>query len=150
MIPAVSLQIDSDLDSVELVAKAVRALCSDKLGEDMLADVELSVVEAINNVIKHGYRGEKGLPVEVKISIKSDRVVLDIFDEAPPMPGSLLEPDTAALFDFNPENLDELPEGGMGLSLIKMTMDEISYSSQSGINRLTLTKLFENPGTRVQ
>lgn len=142
MSPALNLQIDSDLNSVELVAKAVRALCSDKLVDDMLADVELSVVEAINNVIKHGYRGVKGLPVDVKISIKSDRIVLDIYDQAPPMPGSLLAPDTAELMDFAPDNLEDLPEGGMGLALIKMTMDDVSYSSASGVNRLTLTKLF--------
>lgn len=142
MSPALNLQIDSDLDSVELVARAVRALCSDKLVDDMLADVELSVVEAINNVIKHGYRGVKGLPVDVKISIKADRIVLDICDQAPPMPGSLLAPDTAELTGFAPDDLENLPEGGMGLALIKMTMDDVSYSSASGVNRLTLTKLF--------
>ncbi|UXN72776.1 hypothetical protein N8D56_16495 [Devosia sp. A8/3-2] len=41
-----SLQIDSDLGSVELLAGAVRALCSDKLDEETLNDVELSVVRS--------------------------------------------------------------------------------------------------------
>lgn len=142
MSSALSLQIDSDLGSVELLARAVRALCSDKLDEETLNDVELSVVEAINNVIKHGYNGEKGSPVDVKVSIKADRVVLDIFDRAPPMLASLFDSGTPADFDFDPEKLADLPEGGMGLALIKMTMDEVQYSSEGGVNRLTLTKLF--------
>ena len=142
MSSALSLQIDSDLGSVELLARAVRALCSDKLNEETLNDVELSVVEAINNVIKHGYKGERGSPVDVKVSIRSDRVVLDIFDRALPMLAGLFEASNAAGFDFDPEKLADLPEGGMGLALIKMTMDEVEYSSEGGVNRLTLTKLF--------
>ncbi|MHA6691313.1 ATP-binding protein [Devosia sp. A449] len=140
MSAAISLQIDSDLGSVELVARAVRALCSEKLDDGMLADVELSVVEAINNVIKHGYRGEKGQSVEVRINIRADRLVIDIFDKAAPMPDRLTSETTP--LDFDPENLELLPEGGFGLELMKMTMDEVSYSSTSGVNRLTLTKLF--------
>jgi serine/threonine-protein kinase RsbW len=141
MSAAISLQIDSDLASVELVAKAVRALCSDKLDEGMLADVEISVVEAINNVIKHGYRGEKGQSVEVRINIRADRIVLDIYDKASPMPDRLIASEATRL-DFDPSNLDALPEGGIGMELMKMTMDEVTYSSASGVNRLTLTKLF--------
>jgi serine/threonine-protein kinase RsbW len=107
----------------------------------MLADVEISVVEAINNVIKHGYRGEKGQSVEVRINIRADRIVIDIYDKAAPMPDRLIASEATRL-DFDPENLDALPEGGIGLELMKMTMDEVSYSSTSGVNRLTLTKLF--------
>lgn len=144
MSSALSLQIDSDLGSVELLARAVRALCSDKLGEETLNDVELSVVEAINNVIKHGYHGEKGSPVEVKVSIKADRVMLEIVDRAPPMLASLFEKNTPADLDFDPKKLADLPEGGMGLALIKMTMDGVEYSSEGGVNTLTLTKLFSS------
>lgn len=141
MSSALSLQIDSTLENVELVAKAVRALCSDKLDETMLNDVELSVVEAVNNVIKHGYRGQQGSLVEIKVGLKPDRVLIDILDQAPPLPGGVgAKPGSP--FDFDPDQIENLPEGGMGMALIHMTMDEVSYSSEDGINRLTLTKLF--------
>ncbi|SFV27913.1 serine/threonine-protein kinase RsbW [Devosia crocina] len=139
MSPNLSLKIDSDLGSVELVAKAVRALCSDSLGEDALNDVEIGVVEAINNVIKHGYAGQKGSAVEVSVGLRQDRVVIDIVDQAPPMPPDALG---APLYGHaGPSSTEDLPEGGMGLSLIQMTMDEVSYSSEQGSNRLRLTKL---------
>lgn len=137
---ALSLKIDSDLDSVGPVAKAIRALCSESLPQECLDELELGMVEAINNVIKHGYAGQKGSSVEVQVGLKSDRVVIDIIDQAPPMPESALQPRQA----WDPiEGTDpqELPESGMGLALIQMTMDEVSYSSQAGINRLQLTKL---------
>ncbi len=142
MSTALSLQIDSDLESVELVAKAVRALCSDRLDETMLNDVELSVVEAVNNVIKHGYHGQRGSSVEIKVGLRTDRVVIDILDQAPPMPEGVAAVKPGSPFEFDPENLQDLPEGGMGMALIQMTMDDVSYSSEAGVNRLTLTKLF--------
>lgn len=142
MSAALSLQIDSDLESVELVAKAVRALCSDKLDETMLNDVELSVVEAVNNVIKHGYHGKRGSSVEIKVSLKTDRVVIEIMDQAPPMPEGVATARPGSPFNFDPALLEQLPESGMGLALIQMTMDEVSYASEAGVNRLTLTKLF--------
>ena len=142
MSAALSLQIDSDLENVELVAKAVRALCSDKLDETMLNDVELSVVEAINNVIKHGYHGKRGSSVEIKVSLKTDRVVIEILDQAPPRPENVAAARPGSSFDFDPTLIKDLPEGGMGLALIQMTMDEVSYSSEAGVNRLRLTKLF--------
>jgi serine/threonine-protein kinase RsbW len=142
MSAALSLQIDSDLESVELVARAVRALCSDNLDESMLNDVELSVVEAVNNVIKHGYHGKRGSSVEIKVGLRSDRVVIDILDQAPPMPEGVTVAKPGLPFEFDPERIEDLPEGGMGLALIQMTMDEVSYSSEAGVNRLTLTKLF--------
>jgi len=141
MSTALSLQIDSDLESVELVAKAVRALCSDRLDETMLNDVELSVVEAVNNVIKHGYHGKRGSSVEIKVGLRNDRVVIDILDQAPPMPEGVTASKPAP-FQFDPESIEDLPESGMGLALIQMTMDEVSYSSEAGVNRLSLTKLF--------
>lgn len=142
MSAALSLQIDSDLESVELVAKAVRALCSDKLDEAMLNDVELSLVEAVNNVIKHGYGGKRGSSVEIKVGLRTDRVVIDILDHASPMPESVAAAKQGATFEFDPGHVESLPEGGMGLALIQMTMDEVSYSSEGGVNQLTLTKLF--------
>lgn len=134
-----SLKIDSDLASVELVAGIVRAVCSGSLGEEALNDLEIGIVEAINNVIKHGYSGQKGSSVEISVGLRKDRVVIDIIDQAPPMPEGKL--DQARAHDLDTKEIADLPEGGMGLSLIRMTMDDVRYSSQDGSNRLTLTKL---------
>lgn len=140
MASALSLKIDSDLATVGLVARAIRSLCSEALADEALDELELGLVEALNNVIKHGYAGQKGSSVEVQVGIKTDRVVIDIIDQSPPMPPEALEPrDPWGAVDS--ANLEDLPEGGMGLALIQITMDEVDYSSEAGVNKLQLTKL---------
>ncbi|WP_108397267.1 ATP-binding protein [Devosia submarina] len=140
MRPSLCLKIDSDLESVGLVAKAVRALCSNGLGPEALDEVELGVAEAINNVIKHGYAGRKGSSVEIRAVLSIDRVVIDILDQAPAMPQTALEArDPWSRIESG--QTEDLPESGMGMALIQMTMDEVSYSSDAGINQLRLTKL---------
>jgi serine/threonine-protein kinase RsbW len=140
MSSSLSLKIDSDLAGVGPVARAVRALCSETLDELALDELELGVVEALNNVIKHGYAGQKGSLVQVRVGLKADKVVVEIIDQAPPMPPSALQPTDpwAGIDEGQPQ---DLPEGGMGLALIQMTMDEVAYSSRKGVNTLTLTKL---------
>jgi serine/threonine-protein kinase RsbW len=140
MVSSISLSIDSDLDKVSLLARAVRSLCEDMLGPEDLDAVELSLVEAINNVIKHGYHGEPGKDVQVSVGIQSDQVVVEIIDHAPPMPPQVLEKASEDMFTFDETDLAGIPEGGMGLALIRMNMDEVEYHSGDTENRLRMVK----------
>jgi serine/threonine-protein kinase RsbW len=140
MVSSISLSIDSDLDKVSLLSRAVRALCQDLMGPDDLDAVELSLVEAINNVIKHGYQGERGKDVQVAVGLQADQVVIDIIDHAPPMPPQVLEQNSEDPFAFDETDLADIPEGGMGLALIRMNMDEVEYLSNASENRLRMVK----------
>jgi len=139
MTAGIQLLVDSDLDKVALVARAVRAVCADLLDAESADAIELSLVEAINNVIEHGYEGKPGRDVGVLVSLQPDRVVIEVVDHALPMAPALLNRSTDP-FDFDAADLDSLPEGGMGLALIQMNMDEVEYLSANGENRLRMTK----------
>ena len=145
MVSSISLSIDSDLDKVSLLARAVRALCQDLLEPEEQDAVELSLVEAINNVIKHGYQGKRGKDVQVSVGLHSDQVVIDIIDHAPPMAPGVLESASADPFAFDETDLAEIPESGMGLALIRMNMDEVQYLTSESENRLRLVKRIERP-----
>jgi len=147
MVSSISLSIDSDLDKVSLLARAVRALCEDLLEPDEQDAVELSLVEAINNVIKHGYQGERGKDVQVAVGLQADQVVIDIIDHAPPMAPEVLENASADPFAFDETDLAEIPEGGMGLALIRMNMDEVEYVSNNSENRLRMVKRIGPPAS---
>jgi serine/threonine-protein kinase RsbW len=136
----IRLQIDSDLDKVALVARAVRALCSDVLDEEASDAVEISLVEAINNVIKHGYAGQPGRDVGVLVTMRQGEVEIEVVDQAVPMEAGLLASASEDRFAFDITNLDAIPEGGMGLALIRMNMDEVEYRSGNGENRLRMVK----------
>jgi len=137
---SISLSIDSDLDKVSLLSRAVRALCEDLLGPEDLDAVELSVVEAINNVIKHGYHGKPGKDVQVAIALHPDQVAIEVIDHALPMPPQVLENAGDDPFAFDETDLANIPEGGMGLALIRMNMDEVEYCSGDSENRLRMVK----------
>ncbi len=136
----IRLTIDSDLDKVVLLARAVRALCTGVLPPEDADAVELALVEAVNNVIRHGYAGRPGEDVEVGVALHPDRVVVEVVDHAQPMDGALVEAASAARFDFDPADLDAVPESGMGLALIRMSMDEVEYRAEGGANRLRMVK----------
>ncbi|MEE1658245.1 ATP-binding protein [Microvirga sp. CF3062] len=140
MVSSISLSIDSDLDKVSLLARAVRALCEDLLSPEDQDAVELSLVEAINNVIKHGYHGERGKDVQVAVGLQADLVVIEVIDHAPPMPAQVLDKAPEDTFAFDETDLADIPEGGMGLALIRMNMDEVEYHSNEAENRLRMVK----------
>lgn len=132
----IAFLIDSRLKNVSLAGVALRGICSYlSLSEIDTYYLELSVVEAVNNAIKHAYDGEEGHAVEVTITCSSDEITLKISDTGRKMslysPGSL---------DFNPDDLTTLPEHGLGLYIINSVMDELHYDSEDEKNTLTMRK----------
>ncbi len=97
--------------------------------------LELCVVEAVNNAIKHAYDNEEGHVVEVDITYSSEEIVLDITDRGRPM--SLYQP---VLPDYDPGDLKTLPEHGLGLHIINTVMDRVIYSSEDDRNTLRMIK----------
>lgn len=73
--------------------------------------------EAFNNVAVHGYRDLPPAPVQIEVGWDTDRLVITMIDN-----GRTFDPETVA-----PPNLDELPESGMGLFIMKACMDEVDY-----------------------
>lgn len=109
----IKLDIDSKLENVKLVGMAVNRLCCLELSQAGCDEVELAVVEAVNNCIMHAYNKQPGNSVEVKFKIETQNILIEIMDSGSPIDASLKN-ELGAAFSFNPENIDALPEGGMG------------------------------------
>jgi serine/threonine-protein kinase RsbW len=127
------------LEPVGPVAEAVRALAEPVLGQEGAGDVELALVEAATNVIRHGY-GPQGGPIRVEAEAGALEVVLRVYDWGRAIPGEALAGAGLSRFDFDPEDLDALPTGGMGLSLITAVMDDVGYRSDQGQNVLSMRR----------
>ena len=139
----ITLAITSDLQNVPLISLTVQRLCA----VIPLSDVEshqiaLCVVEAVNNAIVHAYGNETGHEVEVRFGQHPDHLTLQICDTGRAMDPKHLEPQAASPFDFDPCRLNSIPEGGLGLAIIRATMDEVTYTTSEGKNILTLTRFF--------
>jgi len=131
---SIHLAVEADFPSVRLLAAACRGVLAEwGLSDERCSLLELAVVEAATNVVRHAYGGRGGR-VEVELAREEGAISLSILDSGvsfdptgvPPPP----EPD--------PRDPATWPEGGMGLPIIRAACDELCYRAEGGRNRLTL------------
>jgi len=144
-----SITFDSDLREVPLAAEKVRDYCAQSGLNDLAAyEMELCFCEAVVNVIRHGHRARPKSQIRANITACPETVVIDIFDEGAPIPPAQLEKITRGPVSFEVDTVstDALLENGRGLLILCNIMDDISYSSEKGKNRLSMTKLLLTKG----
>lgn len=138
MIKKIKLIIDSDLANVSLIGIAVNKICTQiPLDKVEAYQIELCVIEAVNNVIKHAYKNETGHDVTVFVKLCLDRITFRICDT-----GKAMDPKQPVEIEFDPADLKNLPESGRGLFIIHEIMDEVAYKTIEDRNVLTMTKIF--------
>jgi serine/threonine-protein kinase RsbW len=104
------------------------------LPEDVGHRVISAFVEAFNNAVIHAYKGIAPGPVEVEMNVSSDRLRVTVSDQGNTfVPDNVPEPD-----------LDALPEGGLGLFIIRNFMDHVGYARVGDRNVLTMEKVLVN------
>lgn len=132
----VQVEIESKLENVHTVQDAVHDVCEQcGVEDDTRYDVELCVVEATTNVIRHAYKGRSGEKVSVTISADDDQIVIEVADR-----GELGFLCVRPIM-IESSDIPSLPEGGMGLAIIRSVMDEVSYcSSKDGRNVFLMKK----------
>jgi len=136
-----NLEIASDLSDVSLVAVAVHALSTYAgLGQAVASLVELSIVEAVTNAIKHAYRGRSDQRLLMAISLDEDQLQFDLYDSGDPMPAVHVDRLVRGhgIVEANYPDYKSIPETGRGLEIIHRTMDKISYVQEGGQNHLML------------
>lgn len=99
--------------------------------------VTIAVDEAASNIIKHTYNGAKNELIVVNFRILEDRLEVVFRDF-----GEKVDPKTIKSRDLN-----EIRPGGLGVHLIKSTMDVVNYDNSFEVgNQLTMVKYF--PGKK--
>ena len=92
MVRAIRFEIESQLANVALAAQALRGLCGlVALGADRVDELELAFVEAINNIIEHGYEGRAEMSITVDAKLHADRILVRISDRGARIPADVLE-----------------------------------------------------------
>lgn len=131
---SIHLSAEADFPSVRLLAAACHGVLAEwGLSADRRALLELAVVEAATNVVRHAYGGRGGR-VELEIAREGPAIALSVVDG-----GAAFDPTTIpAPREPDPRDPSTWPEGGMGLPIIRAACDELRYSSEGGRNRLTL------------
>jgi serine/threonine-protein kinase RsbW len=109
------------------------------IDEQDILNIELAVDEACANVIEHGYDPDSpNKSLTIQMEIDDQKLVLKIIDQGKSFDPRLKPPpDIQKLITMK-------RDGGLGISLIKQTMDEIDYRrTPDGRNELILTKYLQ-------
>ncbi len=92
-------------------------------------------VEAFNNAVIHAYSGQPAGSIDVSLEVGNGRLRVEVRDQGVSFtPESVPEPD-----------LDALPEGGMGLFIIRNFMDDVRYEREESHNVLIMEKTLVPP-----
>ena len=144
----ISFIIGSDLNDAALVGQSVHAVCRHlALPEEVIYGVELCVVEGVTNAIRHAYQLGGGHEVSVTLTVSGNQVEIEILDYGLPMPTDKVNAlrHGSSVLEFDETDRMNLPEGGMGLQIMHLTMDHVDYLSDGGVNRLHMLKRVAPP-----
>ena len=106
-----------------------------ELPRNTLFQIRLAVEEIFVNISSYAYDPEVG-PAEVRCEVLDDplRVVIQFLDHGKPF-----DPLAGEDADTSEEGL-MARDGGLGILLVKESMDDVSYCYEDGSNILTITK----------
>ena len=132
------VRVTSETANITIVRSAVLAAAK-QIGfdESDVSAIALAIDEAVTNVIRHGYEGRAGQPIEVRLDcVQRDGVPalqVTICDCA-----RQVDPTT-----ISGRNLEDIRPGGLGTHIIRTVMDEVEYSMRQpmGMQLRVLKKL---------
>jgi serine/threonine-protein kinase RsbW len=137
----VKLIIESDLDDVPLVGIAVNRFCSyAAFSETDAFNIELCVIEAVTNSIKHAYGEKSGHEVVVIFTLSDNEAVFEICDKGKPMDPERLKEADLTTSHVEKQQLNTIRDCGRGLGIMKEIMDGVEYRSGNEFNCLVLKK----------
>jgi serine/threonine-protein kinase RsbW len=126
------------LDDVDPMVMALAAKAGEVLPMEARFRLELSVSEALTNLVVHAKTDDQGAVIDIRMWLGTDSVSLEIFDPSGTTPFDIRDhaPDLS--------QIDPNVEDGRGLALIMDCADAVDYGPSEGKNRLKLT-FWANP-----
>lgn len=123
-IPAITDFLETELSKIDFPMKSI-------------IQVNIALDEVYSNIVKYGYPNKPG-PATVKLIIKDDpKTVYIRFEDSgiPYNPLRYADPDITL-------PAEQRDIGGLGIYMVKKTMDDVMYKYEGGKNILTLKKLY--------
>ena len=103
------------------------------VSDDFLAKMGLALDEAVTNVVLYAYPDQKG-KVRLTLRKTGDIIAAEIRDQGKPFDPTLAPPPDLAV------PLEQRKIGGLGIHLMRKSVDELSYRRENDTNVFTLSK----------
>lgn len=139
---ALAFKTISDTATIGEIGLQVRVFLEHLSYSDRLVySAELVISEAMTNLMYHGFKMAKPDTIDLAVVAFQSAIVVLIDDTGSQIPASVLANIRNNMDYMDGLTVSELPEGGMGLTFIRMAAERFSYRAQEGINRLELLLL---------
>ncbi len=134
--PKTEITIVSVYEKVAEACYSLRDFCyRNKIEKIACSELELCLTEALNNVIKHAYKENPLCSIHITYAFENGELIIAIEDSG--IPRTNLDEPTLT---YDPKDINSLPEGGMGLFIIKNLMDSSVYKREGDKNIFTIKK----------
>lgn len=121
-IPEITESIESELEKIDCPMK-------------MVIQINVAIDEIYSNIVKHGYSGNGG-PATVKLIIEDEpKNIYIVFMDNGVKYNPLDKEDPDVTLSAEERNI-----GGLGIYMVKKTMDGMAYKYENGQNILTIMK----------
>ena len=133
--PSYTLTIPSSTRFLEDVREFVSMHAEEAGFSDQIVEqLKMAVDEACTNVIEHAYEGQSEQPIEIVISILSDKLTIRIRDKGRRFDQKAYrEPDLI-------EYARTRKSGGFGVHIMRKLMDDVAWRTAGGYNECCMTK----------
>ncbi len=120
--PAACTFLEAEMEKAEIPMK-------------IATQISIAFEELFINVAHYAYQGRVG-DIRISLSINDNSLTLSLKDNGVPFdPLAKVDPDVTL-------SADERNIGGLGIFMVKKTMDDVKYKYQDGMNILTIVKNF--------
>lgn len=133
--PQKSFKINSKFEDVGNACNTLKLFCSEINISNFANELQLVLTEALNNIIEHAYNKEKDNFIEIHFKYEQHEFTIILTDE-----GVHNKIDFKKELNFDPNDIDSLPERGMGLFIINKIMSKVDYHRSNNKNTFTLIK----------
>ena len=129
------ISVANDLRGISSAAARIDAFCTAHgLASRICFAVTLVVDELVTNTIGYGYDDNGEHRIDLALRIEGGTLTVEIADD-----GRVFDPFRAPEQDMS-ASMEERARGGLGIYLVRKTMDTVAYRRKDGRNVVTLTK----------
>lgn len=126
------MKIESHPKNLSRIREALsETMAGTSLSEEIQGSIMLAVVEACSNIIRHSYNNDPSHEIDLILELTDTELIITIEDSG----------DEFNLCEAEARDVNEVRPGGLGIYIIKETMDHMDYCrTPEGCNRIKLIK----------
>ncbi len=129
------LTLECNIVSIELLSAEIEALTEQFQADPSDAmKLQLACEEIFSNIVFYAFDGQVGPPIVVDLEFNDGLATVCFTDS-----GKEFDPLAHEAPDVE-QSLDEREIGGLGIFLVRKTMDSVHYERRGSLNVFTITK----------